>query len=438
LHLARIYLGALILGSLLCAAPAQATFPGENGKIVMRVLLSQPGEPYLIGTIDPDGENLEYLASSPAADIAPPRWSPDGSQILFSDGPSTAEDLYVMGPAGQNPTRVATTSLSETAPAWSPDGSRIAFTDGYASDPSWGNLWIMDRDGGNPVRLTNYQHPGSPTLYSRLGRQSGVDWSPDARSIAFNLFTHDDRLDPAQLNVIAPDGSGQVAFTNDVGDPPGGPSPSWSPDGSKIVFVSQNGVEVINADGTGRTVINPIQAFRAAWSPDGTKIAFTYYGAIYVMNADGTNPTLVLAQGGYPAYAAYASVDWQPLNRPPSCVSVTAAPALLWPANRRFRIVEIAGGSDPDGNAVTLSITGVTQDEPVRGARDALPTGEDNSVRLRAERDPAGDGRVYRIAFEATDGRGGACDGVAKVTVSRSRGLDAVDSAPPSYDSFGL
>jgi hypothetical protein len=124
-------------------------------------------------------------------------------------------------------------------------------------------------------------------------------------------------------------------------------------------------------------------------------------------------------------------------NGPPDCDAVTSDRALLWPANRRFRTVTISGATDPDGDAVTLSITGVTQDEPVGGVRDAAPTGEDSSVRLRAERDLARDGRVYRIAFEASDGQGGSCNGVVKVSVPRRRGVAAVDSAPPSYDSFG-
>ena len=89
---------------------------------------------------------------------------------------------------------------------------------------------------------------------------------------------------------------------------------------------------------------------------------------------------------------------------------------------------------------MSVTIDGVTQDEPVtssgdRTSPDAIDAGE-GEFRLRAERDPRGDGRVYRIAFTATDGRGGSCSGVAKVAVPRHRKKPAVDSAPPSYDSF--
>jgi hypothetical protein len=43
---------------------------------------------------------------------------------------------------------------------------------------------------------------------------------------------------------------------------------------------------------------------------------------------------------------------------------------------------------------------------------------------------------VYRIAFTASDGRGGSCSGTAKVSVPRKKRKAAVDSAPPSYDSL--
>jgi hypothetical protein len=57
-------------------------------------------------------------------------------------------------------------------------------------------------------------------------------------------------------------------------------------------------------------------------------------------------------------------------------------------------------------------------------------------VSLRAERDGGGDGRVYRISFTVSDGKGGTCTGEAKVTVAHDQGAGPVDSAA-SYDSLG-
>ena len=97
-----------------------------------------------------------------------------------------------------------------------------------------------------------------------------------------------------------------------------------------------------------------------------------------------------------------------------------ATPASLGAPNHRLLTVTISGASDPDGDTVDLEITGVTQDERLRGPADAVATTQPHRVRLRAERDPKGDGRVYRIAFEASDGRGGTCTGFA--TAERAQG----------------
>jgi len=92
---------------------------------------------------------------------------------------------------------------------------------------------------------------------------------------------------------------------------------------------------------------------------------------------------------------------------------------------------------------VTLTITAVTQDEPLNGeddgntSPDAKRASAGNEVFLRAERSGRGDGRVYRVAFTASDGKGGTCEGTATVAVPLSRASKAVDSAPPSFDSFG-
>ncbi|MBA2361628.1 MAG: right-handed parallel beta-helix repeat-containing protein [Actinobacteria bacterium] len=131
-------------------------------------------------------------------------------------------------------------------------------------------------------------------------------------------------------------------------------------------------------------------------------------------------------------------------NRPPSCTG-SASPSRLWPPNHKYVLVSVAGVTDRDGDAVTTTITGVSQDEPLNqvGDGDTAPDAKagpaPNQVYVRAERSGLGDGRVYRIAYRATDGRGGECSGVATVGVPHDmgKGSTPIDSAPPSYDSFG-
>jgi hypothetical protein len=130
-----------------------------------------------------------------------------------------------------------------------------------------------------------------------------------------------------------------------------------------------------------------------------------------------------------------------PPNSAPDCSRVQSNAPRLWPVNHKLRVVTLAGATDPDGDAVTLAVTGVTQDERVRANRGdkgpdaAWVAGRPHQVKLRAERSGRGDGRVYRLAFTATDELGAECSGTALVGVphdSRRRWLDS----GAVYDSF--
>ena len=95
-----------------------------------------------------------------------------------------------------------------------------------------------------------------------------------------------------------PDGSNQTDLTDSTG---AAMWPVWSPDGTKIAFMSRIGtnldISVIDADGSGeqRLTYDPAWDMFPAWSPDGDKIAFQTNrdgnNEIYVMNADGTDQT---------------------------------------------------------------------------------------------------------------------------------------------------
>jgi PKD domain-containing protein len=132
------------------------------------------------------------------------------------------------------------------------------------------------------------------------------------------------------------------------------------------------------------------------------------------------------------------------INTPPDCTPVTPDKTVLWPPNHDLRLITISGATDADGDTVTLTVNGVTQDEEVNALGDGS-TGPDaflvpahgDQLQLRAERSGTGDGRVYHLAFTGDDGRGGTCTGAVRVAVPKSQnGNPAVDSSPPGFNSL--
>jgi Tol biopolymer transport system component len=420
---------------VLALPPAQAAFPGQNGRIAFT-------RDQHIWTMAPGGSDQTQLTSSERDWY--PTWSPDGTTIAFERAfdtptpfPPSQSDIFTMQSDGTQQRNLTDNTLNEFIPTWSPDGTRIAFDGqiggclGGDCDSEFEDLFVMNSDGTGRTRLTNRN--GFDELYP--------EWSPDGSKLVF--------ADDGHLYTLMADGTGVTELTAGRDT-----MPSWSPDGAKIAFASRRdetntncglacnyNIYVADADGTGAVRLTDTPAIESwpAWSPDGTQIAFVRYfcGAstcspsdIYVIDADGSGERRLTDSPG-----SESTPDWQPLpNSPPDCSRVSASPSVLHPPNHRLTPVALAGATDIDGDAVTLTVTGVTQDEPTGGAPDAAPGSAPNRVQLRAERD--GNGRVYRVAFEASDGRGGTCAGTAEVGVTKGSHA-AVDSAPPSYDSFG-
>ena len=131
------------------------------------------------------------------------------------------------------------------------------------------------------------------------------------------------------------------------------------------------------------------------------------------------------------------------INLNPICTAATTGLGDLWPPNHKLVEGQIAGVTDPDGDPITLAVTGIQQDEPVNGAADGntapdATIGAGGSFSVRAERAGTEDGRVYAIAFRATDGLGGQCTATLFATVvphDQGNGSTAVNSAPPWFDS---
>ncbi len=189
---------------------------------------------------------------------------------------------------------------NDAHPAWSPDGSRIAFfssenppvipEDAVAwtePDLDYG-IYVMDANGSDRMRI------------ARLSTR-GLSWSPDGEEIVFVTLN-------GGVAVMDSEGRDGRYVVPELGNvlPVILCSPSYSPDGTRIVLAAQGWedydyeqsgghqyyqIYVVNADGTGLTQLTNDNAdhWSPSWSPDGGMIAFSSQGAIYAMDADGGN-----------------------------------------------------------------------------------------------------------------------------------------------------
>jgi TolB protein len=110
------------------ARPAEATFPGNNGRIAFGKVGALDSH---IFTIDPDGSGLEKISTRLLGD-SDPAWSPDGKKIAISGSTFTGllrcdADIYVVNANGSSLKRITESQASDRSPSWSPDGEEIAF-----------------------------------------------------------------------------------------------------------------------------------------------------------------------------------------------------------------------------------------------------------------------------------------------------------------------
>src|SRR5438477_2245109 len=178
-------LAATLFWAVAVVVPAQAAFPGANGKIAF-VRLSATGSGLRqILTVNPDGTGETPVTDSNAFDFAP-AWSPDGKKVAFASTrgdplPGTCFavrhecniDIFVANADGTGLTRLTDDPALDQDPAWSPDGSKIVWASAQGGQFSRDlKLWVMNADGSGKTQLTQ-------------GSGQAPNWSPAGSKVAF-------------------------------------------------------------------------------------------------------------------------------------------------------------------------------------------------------------------------------------------------------------
>jgi len=192
------------------------------------------------------------------------------------------------------PVRLIASTRSNHTPQFSPDGEKIAF----ASDRTGTDeIWICDRDGTNPIQVTNFggPHVGSPR------------WSPDGKQIVFDVHTSN----IGHIYVVNVEGGTPRRVTTETLDEG---VPTWSRDGKWIYFCSNRSGDQqlwkVPAEGGQALHVTRHGGFTSFESADGK---FLYYSkgppGVWRVPVDGGEETLILDIPGAGGWGAWTVVD---------------------------------------------------------------------------------------------------------------------------------
>ncbi len=275
-----------------------------------------------IWTMSPDGSDVRQLTFGPG-DKSYPRWSPDGTKLLYSApggrdelGNDLGLDVFVMNFDRTGEPFNLTRNIGDDSQAnWSPDGSQIAFTSTRVNDlqqvfvmpidcqpvpeacqttgparnltagfaveyaPAWspngGTLAVIASINQAPGRIyTRPAEGGDPTIFDLQDRIIGADhltWSSDSRFLVFSWTVKRGKQE-IYIADLQNRGLDPIALTLSLGNK----EPTFSPDGQWLAFTSTRDqdpeIYIMTTNGTGQKNVsnNPGRDLQPDWQPFAT------------------------------------------------------------------------------------------------------------------------------------------------------------------------
>jgi dipeptidyl aminopeptidase/acylaminoacyl peptidase len=277
--------------------------------------------------------------------VADPQVSPDGKWVAYTVSTADKDDdkevshIWMTSWDGSQNVQLTYGTESESSPRWSPDGKYLSFVSSRPGKAKGSQVWLMDRRGGEARQLTHLKDYNI----------SEHEWSPDSKKL---LLVLQEKLEPDTdeaksggnekpkppkpivldryhfkediVGYLGPKHNHIYLFDIDTGkldqvtkDDFDETKAAWSPDGTKIAFISNQDKDPDRSENTDVFVVDarpnsaprrlttnpgPDQG-RLAWSPDSKLIAYLQglapkYSAyqefqLAVVPADGGSPRLL-------------------------------------------------------------------------------------------------------------------------------------------------
>ena len=209
---------------------------------------------------------------------------PTRPKIVFNSNRNGNAEIYIMDTDGRQQVRLTRHPDADFQPVWSPTGEQILFV---SNRDSVRDLYLMDSNGENVKRF-----------FKKIATRQQPAWSPDGKQIAYLGNKGDDWA----IYFATLDGKEErLAWCGRSGG-----FPAWSPDGTEIIFAATHAIGQANSPlviynlQTGKKEnFHPepqLRMFQPSWAPDDT-IAFSHVerlgghgpvrGTLYAVNRDG-------------------------------------------------------------------------------------------------------------------------------------------------------